>query len=1142
MKTSNLIKLLSVALAVFVLNPVVARAHDDCGENDRYCCIVENSASTGSRTLDSYINGFNATSGRSCSEKIVFDNSVLAGGVTVTSSYTLNNDSTEGSDFFIGNSDAAAATELNVEGVLSNTFLFTVDGVEKIHIRNLNINGDASKFVKCTGNAHSLEIDGVTINNAVPDASNIEIDGCQNVKINGLEVSSLTTKSGVPFIAVKNASDEFELAASQFSNVQGPVVQVDSSNGYSISGLDVTYRTTAVKTTTDPAAPDAVIEINQSSGLLSDITVTNATDAGIVFNNLDAQRGEDTTITAPIVLSAQSTDSLSGLLINNSNGLRVSGSIEISGFAGPAVLIAGTSNDNSVTGSDVYLHGNGAQGVVIQDSAANNTINGITVNYNLGCGVELTSVSPNSVDSNNLAFNDSCVIGGASDSTYVQAVNTTAFTVAPLADGKILFDYDRDALNLSGVDEVELHQVITPYTGGAESSQRRAQALSALTPDRFVSQFIQAKPRVERATAFTRDAANRRVSSLSPLVPASVLAQAQVNDAVFYSPAPPSTGSNSLLYTGSLAGLPLTGEDNVQANVDGNTFFVILKKNGYVVGTWSGVATTSGNDLSGASNSTCASDTTLSGSDAQACRDYLANCHQDENGGLTLICDSEEVNKDKDGDGLNDCTEDANQNCVADAGETKAYAFDSDNDNLSDGVEVNSGGYEDPLDSDSDNDTILDGYEDENGNGRKDDNEPYVSNADAELSQDSDSDGIADGSEDANHNGVLDAGETDPAYEDTDGDLFNDSEDKCPTDERNTCTAYEGCVAVSPEDYAAGTFSLSASAYEDEDEDGRYNGEEDANHDCVRQSTETDAKNADTDADGLNDYTEVTTCGTTDPLNSDSDGDEIKDGLEDKDGNCDIDLNANETDPAKTDTDGDGISDGVEDIDHDGVKDTSGECETSASLADTDNDGVDDYNDMSPFDRDFTDDGYRYMGSGCDQDTDKDGLNDKEEDKNGNGVVDAGECNPHSIDTDNDHLTDNLEALYETNCSVADTDGDGRTDGSEVGVPSTYEDVGNYENLITTPVNGVSGISTGISAAEYNAGLSSSGAYDLTVNPASDGVVTNQADETDPTVAQGNGCSLNTSSNATSASSLPITLIAALLIPLLWARTRSKMI
>ena len=66
-------------------------------------------------------------------------------------------------------------------------------------------------------------------------------------------------------------------------------------------------------------------------------------------------------------------------------------------------------------------------------------------------------------------------------------------------------------------------------------------------------------------------------------------------------------------------------------------------------------------------------------------------------------------------------------------------------------------------------------------------------------------------------------------------------------------------------------------------------------------------------------------------------------------------------------------------------------------------------------------------------DTDSDGLDDTEEDVNGNGVVDQGETNPNNPDSDNDGLNDGVEVNGQnpTNPLDNDSDNDGLLDGQE---------------------------------------------------------------------------------------------------------------
>ncbi len=95
----------------------------------------------------------------------------------------------------------------------------------------------------------------------------------------------------------------------------------------------------------------------------------------------------------------------------------------------------------------------------------------------------------------------------------------------------------------------------------------------------------------------------------------------------------------------------------------------------------------------------------------------------------------------------------------------------------------------------------------------------------------------------------------------------------------------------------------------DTDQDGLEDGVEDANGNCqIDIGVETDPRRADTDNDGLTDFEE--TNGPTDPLNPDADMDGVLDGAEVASG-C--------MDPFESDTDMDGIPDAVEDNNQDGM-------------------------------------------------------------------------------------------------------------------------------------------------------------------------------------------------------------------------------
>ncbi len=163
----------------------------------------------------------------------------------------------------------------------------------------------------------------------------------------------------------------------------------------------------------------------------------------------------------------------------------------------------------------------------------------------------------------------------------------------------------------------------------------------------------------------------------------------------------------------------------------------------------------------------------------------------------------------------------------------------------------------------------------------------------------------------------------------------------------------------------------------------------------------------DTDCDGLTDAEEFGNVypgsKRTDPLNPDTDGDGLVDGLEagklsSVDPKCSFVADADplsRTNPTRVDSDGDGLRDGNEDVNHNGRADPT---ETDATAPDSDFDA----------------------------------LTDGQEDANRNGAVDPGETNPLRKDTDGDFINDAVELrVTKTDPTKADTDGDSCLDSAE---------------------------------------------------------------------------------------------------------------
>jgi len=123
----------------------------------------------------------------------------------------------------------------------------------------------------------------------------------------------------------------------------------------------------------------------------------------------------------------------------------------------------------------------------------------------------------------------------------------------------------------------------------------------------------------------------------------------------------------------------------------------------------------------------------------------------------------------------------------------------------------------------------------------------------------------------------------------------------------------------------------------------------------------------------------------------DSDGDGIRDTIEDSNNNKKWDKGIGETDLNDYDTDKDGIIDGLEDRNWNGKVD-EGETDPNDSDSDDDDlpDGIEDANKDGKRDRGETDP--------TNPDTDGDDKLDGDEDANHNGKVDPGETNPRKKD------------------------------------------------------------------------------------------------------------------------------------------------
>jgi len=213
----------------------------------------------------------------------------------------------------------------------------------------------------------------------------------------------------------------------------------------------------------------------------------------------------------------------------------------------------------------------------------------------------------------------------------------------------------------------------------------------------------------------------------------------------------------------------------------------------------------------------------------------------------------------------------------------------------------------------------------------------------------------------------------------------------------------------------SGTF-LAFSPSPDEDEDGMPDWWE--NRYGLDMSDASDAS-LDLDDDGVPNLSEYTQ--NTDPTNTDTDSDNVSDGLE---------INTYQSNPLSQDTDNDGVSDGDEVNIH----------LTNPASSDSDADGVSDYQEIvelgsNPLSEDTDEDTLPDIWEvtySLDINTD-DTLDDADADGLNNLAEFENNTSPVLSDTDDDGLTDGAEVnTHTTNPTVADSDSDKLPDGWEI--------------------------------------------------------------------------------------------------------------
>jgi hypothetical protein len=310
----------------------------------------------------------------------------------------------------------------------------------------------------------------------------------------------------------------------------------------------------------------------------------------------------------------------------------------------------------------------------------------------------------------------------------------------------------------------------------------------------------------------------------------------------------------------------------------------------------------------------------------------------------------------------------------------------------------------------------------------------------ASFQNDSDGDGLLDSNEsalgtnpndaDSDDDGIADGAEVGPnvsAPLDHDGDGIIDALDATNNDPCTPASNNAACLAF------------------DSDGDGLTNAQEGA--------LGTNRGNADTDGDGVNDGAEVGG-DVNSPL--DTDGDGVGNALESATADADGDGFADQVDAGNgnpcvpnvnsaaclaTDSDGDGLTNGQEDA-----------LGTNRADVDSDGDGTNDGAEVggnvgTPADGDG--DGFIDALESSSADSDSDGAPNQFDPANGNPCVpNSNSAACLATDSEGDGLTNAQEDALGTSRNDADTDGDGFTDGAEVG--------GNVNSPLDTDGDGVS--------------------------------------------------------------------------------------
>lgn len=450
----------------------------------------------------------------------------------------------------------------------------------------------------------------------------------------------------------------------------------------------------------------------------------------------------------------------------------------------------------------------------------------------------------------------------------------------------------------------------------------------------------------------------------------------------------------------------------------------------------------------------------ISDSDGNGTLDGIEDSDNDGVNNLTELADgTNPVLADTDGDGLSDLEE---KNFLS-----NPLDEDSDNDNLSDFDEFQSlavyGCQLDPNVRDTDLDGVNDGNEvDVSVSGRQYTSNPCLQDSDSDgltdnveyglgtnpeaadtdddkltdiqerdqvgtspIQADTDDNGTIDGDEDLDGDQLsnyaeLEITNTNPLVADTDGNLVNDGEEDG-----------DGDTLVNRDEVSQG----SDPAVADTDGDG-LNDREEFDFSFVYPAGEGEGLAvkpnptlSDTDGDTLSDEYEVETS-FTNPAEADTDQDGLSDAQE-----LNIIANPAEADPLNADSNGNGVLDGLEDFDNDGLTNAQELNLTGTNPADaasngdldSDGDGLTNLEELM----------LRTCASAVDvRCQDPDNADISAADTDGDGLSDSEELalstSPFQPDTDSDGLGDSEEVILGSDPSSADGDRDGLIDPEEL--------------------------------------------------------------------------------------------------------------